>query len=772
MVDPLSNYVSLINRYPEVDPLVLEGYLPYETEVILNKGDPDLFPIPVDIVWMWKKVHTSNFYKEPKGLPAPHEIDGFGLPIHEQKFRREKYPQSLRDLEKNVKNKVRSNRKNTTMLKKEIAFLDTMWETLSKERHLYYEEIQWIEKMWYHRFVGKWMYIYGKPTYIPGWCWWFMNLWYVDDGRPIFKDRDRRWFVAQVLSSVDDRDFVKKNSKTFKALPEPDGTYKMYSTGRLISLGTTNTKSRRVGDTTKTQAIMGEVSTRSKDAKCGIQGADKDNGEDVFKSHYVRNIHKLWWFFKPIPHQLNPREVMEFSTDDPSLSMDSSVDYATTADRSYYDGKRLRIFHRDEPGKVKHENINKAHTVTKQCLTLNAGKDIKGQAFYTTTVEEMNRRGGENYAKLCRASHFNVRNKNGQTMSGMTNIFFKASDGLFVDQYGYSIIGKPTPEQAKFIGSDIGADEWIENDRYLAILNQDFDLLSELKRMYPQQFREAFTPPPQNEFFNTIILNNNYQMLILNQDATVQGNLYWIQKHKSVIFKLDPNGKFFFSKYFIEGESNQMVSIDGIWYPRFPDKYLASADAFRFEKTDGGRMSNGGGCTRWLYDPLVDPEGTPEDLKQTARTIISYNHRPPTIEEYCEDMLMMCILTGAMMYPEMNVTHVADYFIENNFDGFLLYDTDPATGLPKANPGFSTTGKSKQKAFNLAQADIERNGERNRHIDQCSECMSIPDMDAMTDFDLFTSYIGTLLGEESKMAKNMSDERDKDYDTTDWFETY
>jgi len=198
--------------------------------------------------------------------------------------------------------------------------------------------------------------------------------------------------------------------------------------GRRVLFGGNNPKSRRVGDTSKAQCINGELVTRTKNVHHGIQGKDDDNARNVFNHHFVEPYKKIHIWFKPLAEALNPVTEMIFDFEDPELGLISKVDFATSADRQAYDGYQLGFYHRDEPGKMKNEDIRASHKVVKQCCAL--GPDIIAFMIYTTTVEEMDRRGGENYLKITMDSHWNQRDDNGQTLSGLINIFFPAYDGL------------------------------------------------------------------------------------------------------------------------------------------------------------------------------------------------------------------------------------------------------------------------------------------------------------------------------------------------------
>ena len=76
--------------------------------------------------------------------------------------------------------------------------VEEVWMYLQANKEEYKDEIYWIKTQWYHRFNGKWYFIKGKPTFLNGWHWYFLNYYYLLTGKlPEYRDRDRRWFIVQ-----------------------------------------------------------------------------------------------------------------------------------------------------------------------------------------------------------------------------------------------------------------------------------------------------------------------------------------------------------------------------------------------------------------------------------------------------------------------------------------------------------------------------------------------------------------------------------------------
>ena len=93
------------------------------------------------------------------------KIDGYGLPVKEQKFTLQKYPQKLKKLEKESGHNI-----------------ETIWSRLNQNQIFYSDEIKWIKKQWYYRLFGYWCFINGKPTYLDPWNFFYLNYWHLDVG--------------------------------------------------------------------------------------------------------------------------------------------------------------------------------------------------------------------------------------------------------------------------------------------------------------------------------------------------------------------------------------------------------------------------------------------------------------------------------------------------------------------------------------------------------------------------------------------------------------
>ena len=728
----------------------------------LNTNDVDLHPIRT---------------KLPE-TPAWHLITNFGQEPKDQVFVRDELPYKIDALVKKIRAEVRRNKKLDTMSSKYRAFYNEVWETLETDRS-YSDCMEWIAEQWYYRLNGKWFFIKGKPTYVCGWHWFYLNYWHIENfGLPQYRVRDREWFWAMWYFYNDTTVPIRDENE--KLLYNDDGSLQLEDVGYRTVVGVNGLKGRRMGDNTKADEIEFCIISAMREGKGGIQGDSGETGQKAFLEKLMFSYNKLQFFWKPAQAQLNPRSELLFDSDDVDFGLQSIIDYATTAGKSHYDGRKLHCYHGDEVGKVKDHSIHERHSVVRRCMIL--GSRLVGFAMYTTTVDDMGLKSGIEFEKLSQNSHYEDRTKAGFTKSGMVNLFFPAYEGFegFIGKYGENIVNTPTEEQLQYMatprrndkGEWMGAREFLQAERDALTEAGDFVELAHQKRLYPFTFAECFTPPAQNIFFNMDILEKNHIALKRKNGDVIQGDFYWVDGTDSwVDFFPNPNGKWFVSYIFQnKSDANKKFMSDGIYYPGNALRFVSSSDAFRLEKTQGSRMSDGGGVVRYKRDPQMD--GDDKDISQwiSARSIAIYRNRPASIEEYCEDMLMQDVYYGSMQYPENNVNHVADHYRKRGYEGYLLHDTDSKTGILKANAGFHSGGALKQTLFNLVGADIQKHGLRNRHIQITEECMKIKGLDDMTNFDLFTAYAGTLLAEESQHAQFLQQMQHGDtYDISGWF---
>lgn len=681
-----------------------------EDKFIIYNEDSDLEPIKV-------MLPVAPDYKD---------IDGYNLPVVHQKFKRQIIPQKLVELQKTCED------------------FEDVWETLDRQRLKYKDEINWIKKQWYYRLNGYWFYNCGKPTYIAGWHYFYLNWFRLDTGYPEYRSRDRMFFIFAEFCYNDTKTFKEyRYDEKGKKIPNKFGD-ELIDVGRRVCAGFVYPKHRREGATYKAQSINLEIMTRKMNANSGIQSMTDDHAKEVYKTKLLAPYLRLPFFFRPMqkgkidtltelwfeaPIERVKRGVINFRT-----GLNSSMTYRSS-DESAYDSFKLYYYHEDEVGKSFKLDVLKRHMIVKECLAEKNGLEMIGFGVATSTVGEMTAGGGEIFFEFCKQSNYYDRTEVGITPSYYYTLFIPADEGFIVDEYGNS----KKEESKNFINAN--CDKKLQDG--------DIDGWAEEKRKYPLCFADCFIQSGSGIGFDTYILEKRISELRFSRDKARYGNLKRTIPNditSPVYFEDDSSGRFCLSYVLPSNKTNDYAKINGVYRPN-RDLFNVGSDSFKFGQGENKGMSDGGISVRYRRDFLTD--GINKDISEwvSDRFVLTYRYRPDSLEEYTDDVLKVCQYYGGWCFPERNVNAVAEYFIRNGFGGFLKYSRDK-NGKFQKNAGVYLDEEGKQKEFALLRDYIKRRGAYEKHLDLLMECKSIPDPTYLTKYDLLAASGAALLAEE------------------------
>lgn len=755
-----------IFRYPDCK--YIKQYVDADKTFTVNDNDPRLTPITLPL-------------PEP---PAWHLIDGFGLPPEEQYFRPQQIPEVLKKLERSIRAQLlKSSKDNKQDRVSEQKVILTINEYINERPDKYVAEIKWMKRQWYYFIHGYWFFNNGKPTYIVGWHYMYVNWYHLADTKPEYRDVDRRWFLFAWDCFTTTKDIFgnEYNQRTCYGFNRP--------------------KHRRAGDTRKSDCVGICIAiVTSGNVGIGIQTHTGKFAEEIFTTMTVPAFKKLPFFFKPMwDGSSTPKTSITFKRPASmtfGFELECKIDYASTANRSYYDGKQMCYLLVDEEGKTVEEDVDARWDVLKQCMTL--GSRIIGFSIHPSTVVEMEGDAGLAYYDLCNKSHadIDINELNGQTISGLRNLFIPGWDGLegFIDKHGISIIETPTKEQAAFIKKKYGAKEYLLKRREMLLKKNTPESLRSYREelgLYPTCWDDCFRVKDGDLGFNSLKLDEAEVRLRNDNNATQAGNLRWKNNiiDGEVEWVPDAEGKFRMSMIIPEEWINRKYKIEGIWHPENRDRFTAAADPFKFlvkseftqVKAEVGKrnskMSNGAGCVFWERDNGLDPSS--KELKDyiSNRFILTYNYRSSDDDEYAEDMLMMSVFAGAPMYPERNHDLIIKHFVRRGYacnnliQGYLKYDIDPTTGRYVEQPGWYSSTDTKQDLFKALRNYIEWHIHREKHYDLVLQLKAIKNIEQMTKYDLLTACGGALMS--SSNAKIIGYEPEPEVvDLSGWVEKY
>jgi hypothetical protein len=721
---------------------ILDQYLPADKILKVNDRDDSLIPIDIPL---------------PE-CPPIETIDGYGLPAKEQKFKRQVIPLALVKIIKSCDN------------------TDEIWDRIYGSYTELSEELAWIKKQWYYRIHGYWFFNNGKPTWITGQHFFYLNYTPIDVGLPKYRDRSRKHFICMWYFESYHYDF--KNityDKLGNRLPNKYGD-ELEDVERRTVLGLVYPKQRRAGATYESLAWVLERIIRHLQSHSGIQGPDKTHGYRAFKK-LIRMWRKIPFFFSPLYEGNNdPDTALNFVKKttgkiNAEQGLESVVTYATTNDGLYYDQEKLLDYLREEPGKTVLSNIYMDWDQIRQTMGQGAMTELAGFALFPSTVGEMEKKGGENYFYLCRDSNYYIRTKSGTTKTGLVLVFFPADEGLegYIDEYGESIIWDPTPEQAKFTHKKKGAHQHLldEREHYLRENTPEaIEKYQEQQRLFPLCLKECFTSMGGRVGYNEIILDKRIAELRFDENVTVRGNFEWSDGFGSkVVFMENPMGRWVVSELLPEDKTNLKFIEDGHWKPLYPSSYMHASDPFNFDETEGKRQSKGGGIAikrRNKKDPDYDPD---QDIKKwkTPDVSATYSYRHADTDKYCEDMLKQNLYYGGKMNCEVNNEMVRKYYIKHGYRAFLYfyYDTD---GKRRKTAGFNLNDKTGDAILGSSIDYIERHGHRCNHLELLLQCKELKGRKDITNCDLVAVH-----GSATNAIENdyRADEKD-DAEVVEW----
>ena len=552
-----------------------------------------------------------------------------------------------------------------------IALPDTFhWD--KKETDYTDEEIEFIDKDFDRRINGTWILINGKPTWITGIHYFYLQWTKIDVGYPEYRDRDRRFFIFW--------EAVVRDPK---------------------SHGMIMVKHRREGATFKGSVIILEYIIRTAKSNGGLLSKTGTDAKEFFYK-LVKMFRSLPEFYRPIIAGTdNPKTLLEF--DKPgervtktnkgvqySDALESKIEWKNTAENSF-DSYKLKRFVCDEGGKWEEADVFKNWQVVKPTLS---DREL-GKAFFPSTVNEMTKKGGKNFKMIWDQSDTNDRPANDRTMSGLYQYFTPAYDGLeydgivFIDQYGNSVIDTPEKPVLGIDGKmiEVGAKDFLSAIR--KSLEKDTNALAEHKRQFPWEVSEAFRVMTNNCSFDAERLYQQREWNDLHGGRLItRGNFMWVgdfggdvrfvpsKTGRWRVSWIDPNE---------ENHNKRIYRLSKV-YPGNMDTLVSGCDPYDHSQTTDGRRSNGAIYSFKLYNPAET---------NSYIFIAEYINRPSTVFEFYEDVLKQCIFYGHQVLAENNRVGLINWFIEKGFETYLMRRpevTHTSSSRSQRTPGVPTSG--------------------------------------------------------------------------------
>ena len=543
-----------------------------------------------------------------------------------------------------------------TELPKELKRIQSIFQWHETPGSFKTKWIDYIETEFDRREEGFWFKNNGVPTYITGTHYMYLQWTKIDVGHPDFREANRIFYIYWEACRADKRSF-----------------------------GMCYLKIRRSGFSFMSSCEGVNTATITKDSRIGILSKTGADAKKMFTDKIVPISNNYPFFFKPIQDGMDkPKTELAYrvpaskitkknmyEVNDSELEgLDTTIDWKNTSDNSY-DGEKLQLLIHDESGKWERpENILNNWRVTKTCLRL--GSKVIGKCLMGSTSNALDK-GGKNFKNLFESSICLNRNSNGQTKSGLYNLFIPMEWNMegFIDKYGMPVFKNPT-EPVLGIDNEYvyqGAIDYWENE--VESLASDPDALNEFYRQFPRTESHAFRDESKQSLFN---LTKIYQQIDYNDSLNIahhvtQGGFYWKDgiKDSKVIWSPNKRGRFFVSYIPKATLQNNIVLKGGKKYPGNEHIGSFGCDSYDISGVVVGKGSNGAlhGLTKFNMDDAPSNE-----------FFLQYIARPQTAEIFFEEVLMACIFYGMPILCENNKPRLLYHFKNRGYRGFCMNRPD------------------------------------------------------------------------------------------------
>jgi hypothetical protein len=313
--------------------------------------------------------------------PPMEQMENYGLPIEQQKFKRTILPPDLES-----------------------------WEV--KDQKLV------VAAEWHKRLHGLWVLIKGEPFYIPGTAYVYYNYWVMEDGQvPTFRMEGLELFQIWDLVENDDSTYGLVDIKGRRLGDTDKFSYLEWE-------WVTRYRNQAAGQQNVTEREAQQAFDR-------IVQANRSMPFFFRPLNDALDAPKQELIFRYPPTKTRPTTKL--------YHIGGRIDYKPTK-LKMYDGKRLARYRMDECFKISPADmdVEEQWKIVRLCLSLNNGKRIIGKCVLLSTVEHM--AGG---ATVRTATNFwnysdpTNLNANGRTITGLWRIFRNFEKSAEVDEWGF-----------------------------------------------------------------------------------------------------------------------------------------------------------------------------------------------------------------------------------------------------------------------------------------------------------------------------------------------
>ena len=523
---------------------------------------------------------------------------------------------------------------------------------------------EYLEKQIKYKKEGFWFMNNGKPEYIVGEHWFFLQ-WCKGDAEKsnIYPNGEYHYFTKG----------QQKLAYFMKASILDDRSY-----------GVIFIKPRRLGATALGLAFELSTAITKKNGGFGITSYN----EGEAKKAYLRLVNffkNLPFFFKPRVSNISDKEGIIFNSPQERVTsknntvksntgLNTFIDYNATTVKAY-DSRAITYYVCDESAKWDIVSIKEHWYIVRRTLT--KGAIITGKAFLLSTLENYNgmekypdddrAKSGDRFMYLYDNSNCKDRGATGRTTTGLYKIFLSCYDHFEgkMDIYGFPVVDTPEkPVRGAHDGYiNVGIKEHIDAE-ILSITDQT-TRYNELRKV-PRSEQDLRRIVSNNTTFDTGKINSqieyNNAFVI---DELKRFNLSWENgiPDTNVIINYCDNGRFLASWIPPENMRNAKIGIDGNIYPKYEDVGVFGCDPYKVDKAAYGNGSKGSlhGFSK------LNQVGAPQ-----WGFFLEYIDRPQTRELFYEDVIMCLCLYSMPALIENNVNELLVTMYKRGYTKFAL----------------------------------------------------------------------------------------------------
>jgi hypothetical protein len=573
-----------------------DQYQREDTEVVFHdfedkqRRDLDVIPIELPNLEQW---YSEQLKREVTRDEALTFVDGYGLAPEDQVFTKQKMPDRLKKITDFIFKNYEKARKYKEI--KDVK-LEHIYDELEMNPENYADEIYWIKLQIKRRYVGYWFFNNGKPTYLNGANYFFLNFWKIknfgkNDDLPDYRDYQRQMFHMLMYAYTTTDAFFKHKilyrengitktkytnaniSDALESIKEKGADYILERDFNSIVRmpkrtvhGINFVSSRRVAKTAISCCFCTWGTLNMPDQTFIIQAMNEDQAVNkIFIKQIQTPISKLPFFFRPhYRGRLEAEKGLRFQYDGDMATasragivpdqMECFITPGASTEKAFDGEAEIAFVYRDEPAKKTDEkaadqNIPKWWNNTMK-PAIERGDNIRGFCIMPSTVGDMDTGGGSQFLEVVNGSHFTNRNDNGRTDTGLLNFFMPgwyAAEG-YIDKYGYSIVEDPEEPVLTNEGIyvEIGAKTWVKNTADNLERKGNWEDLIKHQQNFPGSWRDAFAIIPKSMGLPITEMREALKDLKFKRaPTTLKGNFKWIGNELGgdVYWENDSNGK-------------------------------------------------------------------------------------------------------------------------------------------------------------------------------------------------------------------------------------